>query len=161
VSDGTPSDPILNTVTVDLGATVAAGDALRIGMAGHNLVSPGNSLAPTTTILGIGYGTKQFALESDGMVDFTTYAHPKGRAMAGGELFIADHYPLRVGWRYDAGTNVQALSLGFGYVETTWSVELGVRRDLVVDHGSTLAVLSLRYFYDALGAASPDGADGF
>jgi hypothetical protein len=37
-----------------------------------------------------------------------------------------------------------------------------VRRDLLADHGSTLFVLSLRYFYDAGGTSAPaDAGDGF
>ena len=34
-------------------------------------------------------------------------------------------------------------------------IEVGVRRDFVSNHAETLGVLSLRYFYDALGAATP------
>ena len=161
-SDGTPGSPILNTVTVDLGATLSLGDAVRIGAVGHNLTAPGTALAPTTGAVGIGYGTKDLAVEADGMADFTTYSRVAGRAMVGGELLVADHYPVRIGWRYDGGMHVQAASLGFGYVETTWSAELGVRRDLLADHGSTLFVLSLRYFYDAGGTSAPaDAGDGF
>jgi hypothetical protein len=162
VSDGTPTGPILNTVTIDLGATLALGDAVRVGVVGHNLTAPGTSLAPTTAAFGIGYGTKDFAVEADGMADFTTYSRVAGRAMVGGEVFAADHYPIRAGWRYDGGMHVHAASLGFGYVEPTWSAELSVRRDLLADHGSTLVVLSLRYFYDSGGTSTPaDAGDGF
>ncbi len=85
VSDGTPTHPVLNTITLDLGATLALGDAVRIGAVGHNLTAPGTSLAPTTGVIGIGYGTKEFSLEADAMADFTTYARVAGRAMVGGE----------------------------------------------------------------------------
>jgi hypothetical protein len=162
VSDGTPTGPILNTVTVDLGATLALGDALRVGVVGHSLTAPATALAPTTGVLGIGYGTKDLAIEADGMADFTTYSRVAGRAMVGGEVFVGEHYPIRAGWRYDGGMHVHAASLGFGYVESTWSAEIAVRRDLLADHGSTLVVLSLRYFYDAGGSGSPaDAGDSF
>ena len=71
--------------------------------------------------------------------------------MAGGELFAADRYAIRAGWRYDAGTNINSPSLGFGYIDPRWSVELGLRRDLISEHAETFGVLSLRYFYDADG----------
>jgi hypothetical protein len=161
-SDGTPGGPILNTVTVDLGGTLSLGDAVRVGVVGHNLTAPGTALAPTTAAFGIGYGTQELSLEADGMADFTTYSRVAGRAMVGGELLVAEHYPVRIGWRYDGGMHVHAASLGFGYVEATWGAELGVRRDLLADHGSTLFVLSLHYFYDSGGSSAPaDAGDGF
>jgi hypothetical protein len=161
-SDGTPSGPLVNTFTVDVGATATIVDGLRVALAGHNLTNPGTALAPTTGAVGIGYGVHEFSLEADGLLDFTTYGTARGRLMAGGEIFAADRYAIRAGWRYDDGTRVHAASLGLGYLETHWSIELGVRRDLIGDHGSTFGVLSLRYFYDATGATTPpDGPDAF
>ncbi len=161
-SDGTPGGPLVNTFTFDVGATAAIGDALRIGLVGHNLTNPGTGLAPTIGAAGVGYGTHDFALELDGQLDFTTYARVEGRVMAGGELFLADHYAVRGGWRYDAGTAVHTPSIGFGYVDPRWSIEVAARHDLVANHSSTFSVLSLRYFYDATGSTTPaDAQDAF
>jgi hypothetical protein len=159
-SGGTNGGPLVNTFTFDAGATASIGDGLRLGVVGHNLTSPGNALAPTTGAAGVGYGTHDFALEVDGLLDFTTYGSVRGRVMAGGELFVAERYAIRAGWRYDTGTHANAPSLGFGYVDPRWSVEIAVRRDLLSDHASTFGMLSLRYFYDATGATTPaDQAD--
>jgi hypothetical protein len=161
-SDGTAGGPLFNGLTFDIGATAAIGDALRIGLVGHNLTNPATALAPTTGAAGVGYGTQSFAIELDGMLDFTTYERTQGRVMLGGELFVADHYALRAGWRYDTGTQVHAPSLGFGYVDPRFGIEAGIRHDLVADHASTFAILSLRYFYDATGATTPaDAPDSF
>jgi hypothetical protein len=154
-SDGTPNGGVFSAVTFDVGATASLGDGLRIGVVGHNLTNPGTALAPTTGALGIGYATQTWAVEADGLLDFTTYRTVQGRMMAGGELFLADHYALRAGWRYDYGTGLHTPSLGFGYVDPRWSVEAAVRHDLVGDHAATMAVLSLRYFYDAAGTTTP------
>ncbi|MBV9948024.1 MAG: hypothetical protein JOZ69_14310 [Myxococcales bacterium] len=154
-SGGTASGPLLNTVTLDAGATASIGDAIRIGAVAHNLTNPATALAPTTAGAGAGYTNGDVTLELDGLLDFTTYHRTQGRIMAGAELFLADHYAIRAGWRYDGGTNVHTPSLGFGYVEPHWSVELGVRHDVLADHASTFAVLSLRYFYDAFGSTTP------
>jgi hypothetical protein len=153
-SDGTPNGSLYNGFTFDAGMTASLGDSLRIGVVGHNLTNPQTALAPTTGALGIGYATQIFALEADGMLDFTTYRTVQGRVMGGGELFIADRYAIRAGWRYDTGTGLHTPSLGFGYIDPRWSAEVGVRRDLTSNHGATMAVLSLRYFYDATGASS-------
>jgi hypothetical protein len=155
-SDGN-NGPLINTITLDAGATVSLGDSLRIAVAGHNLTNPGTALAPLTGALGIGYTTPTFSVEADGSLDFTTWGNARGRLMGGAEFFLADHYALRGGWRYDWGTKINAPSLGFGYIDPRWSIELGLRHDLISDHAETLGVLSLRYFYDALGSQpTPD-----
>jgi hypothetical protein len=158
-SDGTPGGPVLNALTFDIGATAALGDAFRVGLVGHNLTNPGTGLAPTTLAGGAGYGTSDFSLELDGMLDFTTYSQTEGRVMLGGEVFLADHYAVRAGWRYDTGTRVHAPSVGFGYIDPRWSIEVGLRHDLLANHASTFGVLSLRYFYDATGATPADSPD--
>jgi hypothetical protein len=160
-SDGTTNSSVFNGFTFDVGATASLGDNLRVGAVGHNLTNPGTSLAPTTGALGIGYATQVFALEADGQLDFTTYHTAQGRVMAGGELFVADHYAIRAGWRFDTGTRLNTPSLGIGYVDPRWSVEVGASHDATGSHASTLAVLSLRYFYDATGSTTPaDQPDG-
>lgn len=160
-SDGTSGSPIFNGLTFDLGATASLGD-FRLAVVGHNLTNPGTSLAPTTGAAGIGYGTQTFSLEVDGLLDFTTWGSTRGRVMAGGELFLADHYAVRAGWYYDAGTQINTPSLGLGYIDPRWSIELGARHDLIGAHSETLGVLALRYFYDATGATpSPDEPDPF
>jgi len=157
-ASGTPNGDVFNGLTFDLGAT-AAYEGFRLGLVGHNLTNPDNALAPTTSAAGLGYGNQTFSLELDGLLDFTTFGHTTGRVMGGGEIFVADHYAIRVGWRFDSGTNINAPSLGFGYVDPKWSIELGVRHDLLSDHASTLAVLSLRYFYDATSSTPADEPD--
>jgi hypothetical protein len=153
-SDGTSGGPLFNGLTFDLGATAALGD-FRFGVAGHNLTNPGTSLAPTTAASGVGYGSQAFAVEVDGLLDFTTFGGTRGRVMAGAELFVADRYAIRAGWRYDAGTVIHTPSLGLGYIDPRWSIEAAVRHDLIGSHAATLGVLSLRYFYDATGATTP------
>ena len=152
-SDG-GAGSLLTTLTLDAGATVSLLDGLRIAVVGHNLTNPGTALAPITGAAGVGYFTPTFAIEGDGSVDFTTWGSPRGRLMAGGEIFAADRYAIRAGWRYDAGTKINAPSIGLGYIDPQWSIELGLRRDLISQHAETFGVLSLRYFYDANGTAA-------
>jgi hypothetical protein len=154
-SGGTRNGPIFNSITFDAGATASVLDGLRIAVVGHNLTNPGTALAPTTGAAALGYANGVVALEADGMLDFTTWGGPRGRAMLGGELFLADRYALRAGYDYDAGMKIGTASLGAGYIDPKWSIELGVRHDLIDPHASTLVILSLRYFYDPLGAATP------
>ena len=162
VFGGTPNGPVLNTLTFDAGATAAIGDEWRIGAVGHNLTNPGTALAPTTAAGGVGYAKHEFAIEADGLADFTTFGRVTGRVMVGGELFLADHYAIRGGWRYDTGTKLNTPSLGFGYVDPRWSIEVAARHDIVADHALTFMMLSLRYFYDATGGTTAaETQDGF
>jgi hypothetical protein len=157
-SDGS-SGALFNSVTLDAGATVSVLDGLRIGLVGHNLTNPGTALAPITGAAGIGYFTPTFAIEGDGSLDFTTWNGTRGRLMGGAELFLADRYALRAGWRYDGGTKLNSPSLGVGYIDPHWSLEFGIRHDLVADHAETLGILSFRFFYDAIGTGTPDQAE--
>jgi hypothetical protein len=161
VSDGTPNGPVLSTFTFDVGVTVTPIPQLHFGVVGHNLTDPGTGLAPTTLAGGIGYDGGVFAAEADVLEDFTTFGHPESRLMVGGELFVAQHVPLRIGYRYDDGTRSDSLFAGFGYINKQWGVELSGGRDIYATHPSTLFGLGLRYFYDSSGlgnnqAAEPD-----
>lgn len=153
-SDGTRDGPVFDAVTIDAGATGSIG-GFRLAVVGHNLTNPATALAPTTATGGLGYSTETFAVEADGLLDFTTWGGTRGRFMGGGELFLAERYALRAGWRYDGGTATNAVSFGAGYIDPRWSVELAVRRDVGVDHAGTLGVLSLRYFYDPMAGSTP------
>lgn len=152
-SDGSSGSPVFNALTFDLGATASLG-GFRLGVVGHNLTNPGIALAPTTAAGGLGYANEWLALELDGMLDFTTWGTTKGRVMGGAEFFLADRYALRAGWRYDAGTTLNTPSLGLGYIDPRWSIEVSASHDLVGAHSATLGVVALRYFYDAVGATT-------
>jgi hypothetical protein len=153
-SDGNPGGALINALTFDVGVTLTPIDGFKIGVVGHNLTDPGTALAPTTVQGGAGYGSELFALEADVLGDFTTYSAARTRVMLGGELFLGGHVPIRVGYRYDQGTQSHAISGGLGYVEKSWSVEFSARQDVVSDHPNTMLVLGLRFFYN------PEGGSG-
>jgi hypothetical protein len=156
-SDGTPGAPIFNAFTFDIGASVTPTNGLRFGLVGKNLSNPGNGLAPTLLQGGVGYFTDIFSIEADGLADFTTWSSTRGRFMLGGEVFLANHFPLRAGYRYDDGTRVHSVSAGAGYVDKKWSFELSGRREIVGDNPLTMISASLRYFYEAAPAPTDEG----
>jgi hypothetical protein len=159
-SDGTRDDPVFNHLTFDAGVTVTPSSGFNIGLVGHNLTNPGTSLAPTTLAGGLGFSRGMFALEGDALVDFTTWGKARGRAMLGSEIFLANHFPVRAGYRYDDGQKAHAVSLGTGYVDKKWSFELSGRRDVVADHPMTLIVAGLRYFYESGSGSLTDSEIG-
>ena len=166
-SDGNSSGPAFNGVTFDAGAAAALGDSFRVGVVGHNLTNPGTALAPLTASGGLGFCSPEcphldgrpaeppvLILEGDGLLDFTSYASTRGRVMGGGSLLVANRFELRAGWRYDTGTKLNSASLGVGYLDPSWSVELSMRQDITGDHNMTYGILQLRYAYDPYGGGS-------
>lgn len=162
ISDGTADSAIVNGFSFDTGLTVAPIQELRIAVVGRNLTNPGNSLQPTNILFGAGYGNQSFTFEANGMVDFTTYGSAQMRAMAGGEYFLFDRVPLRLGYRFDAALLTHSVSGGVGYVDSRFSVEFGLRREVVADNPATVMGLAARFFFDggATGAATGGGGDG-
>ena len=153
-SDGTGGAPLLNNFTFDVGATLMPTNGVRIGLVGKNLTNPGSGLAPTLLKGGVGYFNDTFSIEADGLADFTTWTRVRGRLMVGGEFFVAQHFPIRAGYRYDDGMRTHAVSAGGGYVDRKWSFEISARRDVVGDNPATMLSAAIRYFYEA-GATSP------
>ena len=149
VSDGTRDDAVFNKFTFDAGVTIKPITGLYLGVVGHNLTNPGSSFAPTTLAGGVGFMKENlFAVEANGLADFTTWKGTRGRFMTGGEVVLVDHVPLRAGYRYDAGTQTHAVSGGLGFKDKKWAVEAGVRRDVAGDHPMTLFSISLRVTID-------------
>jgi hypothetical protein len=159
-SDGTRDEPIFSGFTFDAGAAVQISENIRLALSGRNLTATGSGLAPLAVAGGIGWSNQTVTIEADSLVDFTTFGSARARAMLGGEFLVADHFPLRAGYRYDAGMKTHAASLGAGYVDRKFSVDLGGRRDVVGDNPATLISLGVRFFIDA-GAGAGDTGETF
>lgn len=159
-SDGTPNDPLFSQFTFDAGIGVSITEQIRVAVSGRNLTAPNSGLAPTILAGGLGFSNQTVTVEANSLVDFTTFGEARMRGMVGGEFFVADRVPIRGGYRYDAGTKTHAVSLGAGYVDRQFSVELGGRRDVVADHPATVIGVGLRFFIGG-GTNTPDQAESF
>jgi hypothetical protein len=161
-SGGSPDEPVFNAFTFDAGAAVQISENIRAAVSGRNLTATGSGLAPLILAGGIGWSNQTVTIEADSLVDFTTFGAARARAMLGGEVLVADRFPLRAGYRYDAGMKVHAASLGAGYVDKKWSVEVGARRDIVGDNPATLISVGVRFFIDSgSGAGSSETGESF
>lgn len=159
-SSGTKDDPIVSGFTLDAGLGLSLTRELRAGVSGRNLTAPGTGLMPLALAGGLGYSTGNVTIEVDQLIDFTTYGSARGRTMVGGEILLADRFPLRGGYRFDAGMKTHALSLGAGYVDKKFSIEIGGRRDIVGDHPATTIAIGLRFFVDSAGSSGSGVDDG-
>jgi hypothetical protein len=147
---------IVNTISFDAGVNIQATEGLHIGISGQNLTYPNNGFMPTVVGGGIGYGVQDFSAEVDGLADFNSWTPITGRVMAGGEYLIADHFPVRLGYRFDQGAMSHAMSGGFGYVDPRFSIEASVRRTLVGPSATTI-VVGIAYFLESSGLISIEG----
>lgn len=160
-SGGTKDDPIVSEFTFDAGLAVSITEQIRLGLTGRNLTAPGHGLMPLGTAGGIGYSNGTFTLEVDELFDFTTFGSIRGRTMVGAEYLAADRFPIRAGYRFDAGMKTHAIGLGAGYVDKRFSIEVGGRRDVVADHPATTVSIGIRFFIDSAGGAGGDDAGTF
>jgi hypothetical protein len=140
----------VNTATFDAGIAMQIAEGLFLGLVGQNLTNPNNGLQPTIAGGGIGYGTDNLSIEGDALADFTSWGKATARLMAGGEYLVANHVPVRLGYRFDQGANLHYLSGGLGYLGQEFSVDASVRRSLS-SSGSTDLVFSLAYFLESTG----------
>jgi opacity protein-like surface antigen len=165
---GLADSPTVDGFTFDAGITVTPVNGLFIGVVGSNLTNTGNGFRPLTLGGGIGYGNNDITAEVDVVADFTTYVRPDGsgrtamRAMAGFEYLVADHFPLRVGYKYDAEPATHAVSAGVGYIDPQFSIDLGFRRTVTgkEPYGPVTAiVIDLQYFIESSGITRSGPSD--
>lgn len=159
-SGGLNDEAVVSSFTFDAGVVVRPASQLAIGIVGTNLTNPGTSFQPTTLGGGIGFGSDDFTIEGDVVADFTTWMSTKGesrttfRAMLGGEYLAGDHFPLRLGYRYDEGQRSHSISGGIGYVDPQFAIEAAVRRtiagpDLMTP--ATTVIIGLQYYLESTG----------
>jgi hypothetical protein len=151
-SGGLVDRPMVTDITFDAGITARLGDRFWLAAVGANLTDPGHAFLPLTFGGGFGYATPELSLEIDAVSDFTTHDTSQARLMGGGEILLADTFPLRAGYRYDQWTGTHAISGGIGYVAPEFAVE-GAVRGLVVGGPSLTIVIGLRYHLDSGGDA--------
>jgi hypothetical protein len=159
-SGGLADEAVVDGFTFDAGITVKPTNNLFIGVVGTNLTSPGHGFQPLTLGGGVGFGNNDITAEVDVVADFTTYTKADGtsrtalRTMAGFEYLAADHFPLRVGYRYDAEPSLHAVSAGLGYIDPQFSVDLSIRRTVSGKEPFgpvTTVVIDLQYFLESTG----------
>ncbi len=143
--------PSVDTVTLDAGFTVKITESVHLGVVGQNLTHPDHGLLPTTIGAALGYGSEDITVEVDGVADLDSWNRTTARVMAGGEYLAADHYPIRLGYRFDQGAGVHQVSAGFGYIGAEIAAEVSVRRTLSTTINATMIAIGLTYHLESSG----------
>lgn len=136
--------------TFDAGLHVHPLREFSLSVTGYNLNNVNTTAAPITVGGGVAVSPiPQLTFVADALVDFRSTNAVRGRYSGGAELFLASRYAIRAGYLYDDTRGAsQAFTLGAGYIDQNFGVELGYRQAVVPDMQSTL-LLSVRYFYQA------------
>jgi hypothetical protein len=140
----------VNSLTFDVGVTAKLGDHVYLAAVGQNLTYPNNGLLPTTVGGGLGFANANLSIEGDGIADLNSWGKPTARVMVGGEYLVADHVPIRIGYRFDQGAALHTLSAGLGYISPEFSIEGTVKRSLS-QPGVTTMIFSVAYFLESSG----------
>lgn len=159
ISGGLADERIVQTFTFDAGATLRPIPELSLALVGHNLTDTGGAFLPLMLGGGIGYGTRDFGIEANVVLDSTTWDRTTTRWMGGAEVLIADHVGLRAGYRYDTGLEAHSVSGGAAYIDQRFSVDASVRQTLG-EYSSTAIVFGFTLHVEATGL-TPDPAAGF
>ncbi len=149
-ASGLNNDKIVKNFAFDLGLTLKPGSGLSLALVGNNLNGADTGFQPLTIGGGVGWANNRFGIEADVVSDFVTFDKNKLRAMGGLELMLGENAVVRGGYRFDQGLDSHSASLGLGYIDSSFSADLGVRRVLVGDI-ATAVVLTFTYHVESSG----------
>lgn len=155
-SAGLDEEDIVKDFSFDIGATIKPSDAFALSIVGNNLSNPGHGFQPMSFGGGAGLVLGDFSVEGDLLADFVTWDETKLRAMFGAEGLFANHVAVRAGYRYDQGAESHALSLGVGYIDKVFDVDLGVRR-VVSGDPATAIFFGFNYHLESSGLGPSPG----
>lgn len=131
VSGGMVESNIVQTVTFDAGVTLQPVPGFKLALTGNNLTNPETALLPLMGGIGMGFGTEDFSVSADAVLESRTFESTNLRVNGGAETLVADRVSLRGGYRYDQGLQTHSLSGGLGYVDQRFSVDASFRRGIV------------------------------
>jgi hypothetical protein len=148
--------------TLDVGAVLRLSDAINFAVVGQNVVPMKTWETPPTLGLGLALAALQaLVLDVDLVVRWLDYRDDqKMRTLvnfkAGGEYFVGNKFPLRLGYSWDlpfrslaVRTEVKGESFfhaGLGFVSTQFGIEAGVRQQLSGSEKETLLAFALKLF---------------
>lgn len=158
-SSGLPGARIVKGFALDAGATLKAGKHLALSIVGNNLNNPDHGFQPTSVGGGIGFVFSDFSAEADLVADFTTWDRTTVRPMLGLEGLFANHVAARLGYRFDQGAGSHSVSIGGGYIDRAFDVDVGLRR-VVSGDTATAVTVGFSYHLESTGL-TPSPSDTF
>lgn len=114
----------VNGFTIDAAIRVTLGSKFHIAALAYNLIDLDSSLAPTQVGGSVAVSiVESFSIGADFLSDLNSFSYTTFLLSLGGEYFLKDMIPIRVGYRNDFGRGVQTISNSVGFVNEQLSVE--------------------------------------
>ncbi|MEL6180830.1 MAG: hypothetical protein AAFS10_17855 [Myxococcota bacterium] len=145
-------DSIANGFTLDIGAVLRITDGLFIGASGNNLINvcerndPGcpPTLTPRTVGGGLSFGSPLgIQLSADVRRDLTDGTEDTWIYASGLELFTAQMFALRGGYRFLQGPGDHIAAGGFGIKSQSFGLDLGYQYNFGLEESRAVVALQL------------------
>ena len=145
VSGGNGTRPIHLTkgLTFDMSLRLRPFKGLELATLGYNLLGLESALVPRS--LGASAALAVSSAATVAVDLFSVGSESTYLIAGGGAEYVNGSVPMRLGYRYDAGHGVHAVSGGIGYLHRRGGFDLAIRRE-VAGGAQTLVMGSLRYF---------------
>lgn len=140
-------DGSVGRLTSDVGFLFRLGEALSVGIVGHNVFNPTDRGDVAPRSYGVGAGAvplRNFVVGFDYRIDPEAEDRPASYSL-GAEYFFLGHFALRGGWVLDERLDDRRLSVGGSYVEEVYGLDVSYGRSLSGGPGYEIAV-GLRLF---------------
>jgi hypothetical protein len=153
----------VNGVTFDVGIILRLGDKFHVGLVGYNLWDHGSRESPLSLGIGLAYvPMSTLSVNFDTVINFTGYQSYKLDEMTGKvsldqrttarlgpglEYLAGQRVPIRAGVVYDSGLPATFLTLGLGYLGSSFGIDLSYRTKVQAGVENFL-ILGLRLFVD-------------
>ncbi len=123
--------PSLDAITLDASITITPIPWLRVSGLGYNLIRTYSTLAPQMAGGSVSLAPMDaFSVGGDVLVDFTTFASNEIIAGGGLSYIAAEMVPLRIGYRRDAGRDLNQITAGLGFMKGKIAFEGALRQDI-------------------------------
>lgn len=138
--------PGVKGFTMDAALRLTPTPGLNIAALAYNIINLDSSITPTRIGGAASYTIQEIVeLAADVLVDLRTFDSVSVIYGFGAEVLIASQVALRAGYRGDTGRDLHQLTLGAGYVDPRFGIEISMRRDIASQEKETALVFAFRY----------------
>ncbi|MFW6050628.1 MAG: hypothetical protein ACODAU_05610 [Myxococcota bacterium] len=131
--------------TMDAALRVTPTENLHIAALGYNLIDRHSALVPMMVGGSLSYAVADVvSIGGEGLVDLSTFDGAEVVAGGGVEYLAAGTVPLRLGYRFDSGRGLHAVTASVGYVDKHVGLDIALRQD-VTESKNTHLLLTFRY----------------
>lgn len=144
--NGDPVGPGVKGFTMDASVRLTPTPGLNIAALAYNIINLDSSIAPTRIGGAASYTIQEvFEIAVDVLVDLRTFEDVTVIYGFGAEALIASQVALRAGYRGDTGRDLHQITMGAGYVDPRFGIEVSMRRDIASQEKETALLFAFRY----------------